>query len=71
MASKKFDYGVGMYYFSIRNSAMNSITIKRTNKGEAVRSYLSYKKVGKNCEWLGKWAGKKFEETGAPSLKEA
>lgn len=67
--SKKFDYGKDLYYFNIRNSAMNSITIKRLNKEEAVRSFISYKKVGKNCEWLGKWAGKKFEDTTAPSIK--
>ena len=69
--AKKFDYGQGIYYFNIRNGGHNSITIKRKNKDEAINRYLSYKSLGKDCEWLGKWEGKKFVETSQPQLKSA
>lgn len=67
MASKKFEYGVGIYYFNIRNGGQSSITIKRTKKAEAVDRFYSYKNLGKEVEWLGKWEGKKFSETGMPT----
>ncbi len=66
MASKKFDYGQGIYYFSIRSGGQSSITIKRTNKNEAAMRFYSYKNLGKEVEWLGMWNGKKFEDTGMP-----
>jgi len=69
--AKKFDYGKGVYYFNIRNGGHNSITIKRTDKDEAVRRFLSYKNLGKDCEWLGKWDGKKFIESSLPQAKSA
>jgi len=69
MASKKFEYGEGIYYFNIRNGGQSSITIKREKKNEAVDRYTSYKNLGKEVEWLGKWDGKKFTETNTPSKK--
>lgn len=69
MASKKFEYGEGVYYFNIRNGGQSSITIKRMKKNDAVNRYLSYKNLGKEVEWLGKWDGKKFTETSTPSKK--
>ena len=47
----------------------NGIMIKRLNKKDAVHAYLSYVKIGKDCEWHGCWNGKKFDEAAAPSLK--
>ncbi len=68
MAVKKsFPLGVGNYYFTIRNAGQNGILIKRKTKEEAARSFLSYTKVGKDCDWHGRWAGKKFEEVSPPS----
>lgn len=69
MASKKFEYGEGVYYFNIRNGGQSSITIKRMVKNEAVDRFWSYKNLGKEVEWLGKWDGKKFTETSMPSKK--
>ena len=63
---KKFTMGVGKYYFNV-NSGHVSILIHREEKRDAVLQYLSYKRIGKDCEWLGKWNGKKFEESSAPS----
>lgn len=60
---KKFDFGEGIYYFNIRNAGHGSITIKRKSKQEAVRTFMDYKHLGKDVEWLGKWDGKKFTET--------
>jgi len=65
---KKFDFGKNYYYFEIRNGGIGSITIKRKIKDEAVYSFLNYKRIGKNIEWLGKWDGKKFIEDKAPAL---
>ena len=67
MAKKKFDYGQGIFYFNIRTGGQSSITIKRTKKREAVDSFHSYKGLGKEVEWLGKWDGKKFIESGMPA----
>lgn len=47
-----------------------NIVISRSSKDEAINSYLMYKKVGKDAEWLGCWDGKKFQESSAPSLKD-
>ena len=62
-STKKFDFGTDVYYFNVKNGYNNNITIKRTNRKEAVRSYQQYLRTKKNCEWLGKWNGKAFEET--------
>lgn len=67
MASKKFEYGQGIYYFNIRNGGQSSITIKRTKKNEAVDRFHSYKALGKEVEWLGKWEGKKFTDSAMPA----
>ena len=64
-SSKKFDYGVGKYYLTI-NSIPNNITLSRDNADTALYIYKKYHEVGKQIEWLGKWDGKKFEETNLP-----
>ena len=64
--AKKFDYGEGVYYFNIRSTGQSAITIKRKDKSKAVQSFLEYKTVGKDVEWLGMWDGKKFIETSNP-----
>ncbi len=66
--AKSFTYGKDKYYFNIKNAGPGSITIYRNNKKDAVNSFNSYVKVGKNCEWLGMWNGKKFEETSVPDM---
>ncbi len=65
---KKFAMGVGKYYFNVY-SGNTTITIHREDKDDALRWYSSYKRVGKNCEWLGLWNGKEFEESDAASKK--
>ena len=60
--NKKFAMGVGTYYFNIK-SGINTITIHRKEKPDAIHTFQSYVKTGKDCEWLGKWDGKKFVET--------
>lgn len=67
---KNFALGVGKYYFNIRNGQQN-ITLSRVKKDDAVYAYLNYVELGKDCEWLGKWEGKKFSETSAPNKKAA
>jgi len=63
-SKKKFEYGQGVYYFSIKKGYNNEITIKRMDKEKALLAYASYKKTYKDaCEWLGKWEGKKFVES--------
>ena len=64
--SKHYKMGVGTYYFSIKSGIQN-ITISRESKEEAINSFLMYRKVGKDCEWLGCWDGKKFKESSTPS----
>jgi hypothetical protein len=63
---KNFTMGVGNYYFTVK-SIPNNITIYRKTKEAAVMTYRQYVKVGKDCEWLGKWDGKKFQESNPPS----
>jgi len=62
-STKKFDFGKDIYYFNVKNGFNNVITIKRHDKAEAIYSFNNYKKSSKECEWLGKWDGKKFQET--------
>ena len=59
--------GKGSYYFNVK-SGQQMITISRKDKQTAVNAFLSYKKVGKTCEWLGCWNGKTFNETTPPGL---
>lgn len=66
MRKKNFKFAKGVYYFNVRNGQQN-ITIKRANKNEAVQAFTSYKQIGKDCEWLGVWEGKKFGETSSPT----
>ena len=65
--SKKFDFGVGKYYFTLKSSPSN-ITMHRNTRGEAELTYKKYINLGKDVEWHGKWEGKKFSETGNPSV---
>ncbi len=67
---KHFTLGVGKWYFNIRTGQQN-ITMSRAEKKDAVYAYLNYLELGKDCEWLGRWEGKKFSETTAPSNKAA
>lgn len=64
--AKKFDYGKGIYYFNVKSGGSSNITIKRKNKQEALNRFKSYQNLGKACEWLGKWDGKKFVEDSVP-----
>lgn len=65
---KSFSYAKEKYYFNIKNAGPSSIIIYRNSKMEAALSFHSYLKVGKQCEWLGCWNGKKFEDTGIPEI---
>jgi len=67
---KHFTLGVGKWYFNIRTGQQN-ITMSRVEKKDAVYAYLNYLELGKDCEWLGRWEGKKFSETTAPTNKAA
>ena len=51
---------VGYYFFNIKMGYQNTITISRKTREEAEYAYSSYLKQRKDCEWLGKWDGKKF-----------
>jgi len=61
--------GVGIYYFNIKSGIQN-IVISRAAKIDAINTFLMYKKVGKDAEWLGCWDGKRFQESTAPNLKD-
>lgn len=67
MARKHFSKGEGKYYFQIKTGNQN-ILISRNTKNEAADIYLRYKKIGKNCEWLGKWMGKSYDDKTAPTM---
>ena len=61
--TKKFEFGKGIYYFNIKKGYNNNITIKRLEKKKAIDAYKQYLKTQpENCDWLGKWDGKKFIE---------
>lgn len=62
--------GVGKYYFNV-NSGNSSILIHRDTKRDALLQYQSYKRIGKDCEWLGNWNGKSFDESSLPSSAKA
>lgn len=65
---KSFTYAKGKYYFVIK-SIPNDIRISRLTHHEAAEAFLKYKAVNKKIEWLGKWAGKKWEENTEPTLE--
>ena len=67
-SGKKFDYGEGKYYFTIK-AIPNNITMYRKTKEAAREAYLKYESIGKTVEWQGRWNGKSFSETTAPSRK--
>ena len=70
MASRKhYTKGVGKYYFAIK-SGQQTITMNRKEKGDAAYAYWNYRNIGKNCEWLGMWNGKKYEDTTPPPAEE-
>lgn len=69
-SSKKFDYGQGKYYFTIKTTP-NNITMYRNTKEEAAQAFKKYFSLGKHVEWLGKWEGKKFMETSPPVKKDS
>ncbi len=64
---KNYTMGKGKYYFTIK-STPNNITIFRKTKQAAVDAFMTYKRLGKEVEWLGKWDGKKFTESSEPAL---
>lgn len=64
---KDFTKGVGTYYFNVGSSG-GSITISRNNKAEASFAFKNYKKQNKDCEWLGKWNGKDFDDSKSPEV---
>jgi len=69
MRSKKnFAMGKGKYYFTVK-SVPNNITIFRKTKDAAAEAFLSYKSVGNEVEWLGRWDGKKFQESTPPEMQ--
>lgn len=68
-STKKFDFGEGIYYFEIKKGFNNSIAIKRTTVEKALEAYNMYLKTQKdNCQWLGKWDGKKFIDEDVDAL---
>lgn len=70
MRKKNFKMGEGKYYFNVRNG-QQSITIMREIKNQAANAFLSYKQMGKDCEWLGCWNGKSFDDSTAPVINAA
>ena len=67
-SGKKFDYAQGKYYFTIK-AIPNNITMHRNTKEAAQETYLKYVSIGKTVEWQGRWEGKKFADSAAPSRK--
>lgn len=67
MRKKNFTMGKGFYYFNVK-SGQQMITIFRKTKAAATLAFHNYQKVGKTCEWLGCWDGKKFSETTPPAM---
>lgn len=70
--TKTFSFAKGIYYMNINKAFRNSITIKRTDKKQALNAFAGYLKTqNNNCEWLGKWDGKKFIENDYEALVES
>ncbi len=70
MARKNYTMGVGKYYFQLKTGQQN-ILINRDTKKAAKEAFLRYKKIGKNCEWLGKWNGKSYDDKSTPSTRKS
>ncbi len=66
MRRKDFPMASGKYYFNIKNGQSN-ITISRDKRRDAENAFNNYISVGKTCEWLGMWNGKKFEDSTLPA----
>jgi hypothetical protein len=64
---KSFALGEGKYYFTVK-SIPNNITMFRKTRESAVEAFRRYRSLGKECEWLGQWDGKKFVESNPPVL---
>jgi hypothetical protein len=64
-SKKHFSWGKSKYYFTIK-SQPNNITMFRSSKEKAEQTFLKYKALGKEVEWLGKWTGKEFTEKAPP-----
>lgn len=58
--TRPFSKSVGTFYFKVKTNDM-SITIHRNTLDAARKAFLNYINQGKDCEWLGKWTGKKFQ----------
>ena len=69
-STKKFDFGKDIWYFNINKGYNNTITIKRKDKNKAINAFAAYQK-NQDCEWLGKWDGKKFVDSNYPTLAKA
>lgn len=58
----------GYFYWHVKSGQQN-ILMYRKEKQPAVDAYQRYVRVGKNCDWLGRWNGRKFEETSVSKTK--
>lgn len=65
--TKSFTKGEGKYYFNVK-SGNQMITIYRSTKKKAMDAFERYQRIGKTCEWLGRWNGKEFKEVNPPAL---
>ncbi len=70
MRKKNFKMGVGKYFFCIKNG-QSSIMISRNTRPEAETAFLSYKATKKDCEWLGCWNGKSYDDSTVPATQAA
>lgn len=66
--SKKVAFGEGKYYFTV-DSGYQQVTIHRDSRFEASSRFMFYKRIGKECEWLGCWNGKRFDDDVPPGGK--
>ena len=51
------------YFFNIKTGAQGSMMVSRKTREEAMYAFQSYVKQRKDCDWLGRWNGKDFEDT--------
>ena len=66
---KSYAYKQDVYYFTVKSSPRD-ITMFRDTKEAASNTFKYYLSVGKKMEWLGRWNGKKFEESTTPNTRE-